>query len=124
MLKGTRKFLDTYAIIEIMKGNPAYSKFAEATPFSTRTNMVEVAYHLLESCPKEKAENIIRSLRIEVLEIQENQVAKIAWFRKEHSKKKFSYIDCIGYVLAKENSMEFVTGDAAFEGMPNVEFAK
>lgn len=124
MLEGTRKFLDSYAIIEILKRNPEYARFAEATPVSTRVNLVEVAYHLLEDFPKEKAAEIIKSLRIETLEIQEEQTAKIAIFRKEHAKKKFSYIDCIGYVLAKNNGISFVTGDKQFEGMPNVEFEK
>ena len=124
MQKGIRKFLDTYAIIEILKSNPAYMRFAEATPVATRANLIEVAYHLLEGCTKEKAASIISALKIETLEIQENQIMKIASFRKEHAKKNLSYIDCIGYVLARENGLSFVTGDKQFEGMPNVEFAK
>ncbi|MDP2973741.1 MAG: PIN domain-containing protein, partial [Candidatus Diapherotrites archaeon] len=116
-MKETEKFLDSYAIIEILKNNPNYASIAEATPVSTRVHLIEVAYHLLSQLPKEGAATIINSLNIKTVEIQENQVLKIAAFRKEHAKKKFSYIDCIGYVLAKENSLPFVTGDKQFEGM-------
>ncbi len=120
----TEKFLDSYAIIEIMKNNPNYQNMAETVPVSTRINLVEVAYHILQDCPREKAAQIIKALKIKTIEIQENQIEKIAAFRKEHSKQKFSYIDCIGYILAKENNLVFVTGDKQFEGMPNVEFRK
>lgn len=123
-MKETEKFLDSYAIIEILKNNPGYAKAAEAEPVSTRLNLIEVAYHLLSELPKEKAVQIINSLKIKSLEIQENHVTKIAVFRKEHAKKNLSYIDCIGYVLAKENNIPFVTGDKQFQGMENVEFIK
>ncbi|MCX6798487.1 MAG: PIN domain-containing protein [Candidatus Diapherotrites archaeon] len=124
MPQETRKFLDSYAIIEIIKNNPRYAELADVVPVSTRANLVEVAYHLLRDFSKEKALKIIKALKIEALEIQESQVAKIAAFRIENAKKKFSYIDCIGYVLAMENRISFVTGDRQFEGMPNVEFVK
>ena len=123
-MKETEKFLDSYAIIEILKNNPNYEKIAEATPVSTRTHLVEVAYHLLSEMPEEKASKILDSLNMKTIEIQENQTLKIAAFRKEHAKKKFSYIDCIGYVLAKENSLLFVTGNRQFKEMPNTEFIK
>ena len=123
-MKETEKFLDSYAIIEILKNNPAYEKTAEAEPVSTRFNLIEVAYHLLSELPKEKAALIINSLKIKTLEIQETQITKIALFRKEHAKKNLSYIDCIGYVLAKENNIPFVTGDKQFQGMENVKFLK
>ena len=123
-MKEKSYFLDSYAIIEILRGNPNYNKFSGAIPFSTRINLVEVAYHLFKSFSKENALKILDSTKFTALEIQEGQVSKIAIFRKENSRKKFSYIDSIGYVLAKENRLRFVTGDKAFEGMPNVEFVK
>lgn len=123
-MKETEYFLDSYAIIEILKSNPDYEKFSEVSAVSTRINLVEVAYHLLRSFSEEKAARILNSLKLKVIEIEESHVYKIAFFRKENAKKKFSYIDCIGYVLAKENSMKFLTGDSQFKNMPNVEFVK
>lgn len=117
-------FLDSYAIIEILKSNSDYARFSEVPLVSSRINLVEVAYHLLESFPKPEAEEIISSMKFSVLEIEEKQVIRIAVFRKQNTKKKMSYSDCIGYVLAKENGLKFVTGDKEFEKMPNVEFVK
>ncbi|MBI2598030.1 MAG: type II toxin-antitoxin system VapC family toxin [Candidatus Diapherotrites archaeon] len=123
-MKEKNYFLDSYAVIEILKSNPNYGQFLDAPLVSTRINLVEVAYHLIESFPKQKAEEIIFSLKFSILEIEEKQITAIAHFRKENSKKKLSYIDCIGYVLAKEHGLKFVTGDKEFKGMQNVEFVK
>lgn len=123
-MKENKYFLDSYAIIEILKSNPNYEKFLDASLISSRINLVEVAYHLLESFPKQKAQEIISSLSFSIIEIEEKQVTEIALFRKENSKKKLSYIDCIGYVLAKENNLKFVTGDKEFKDMANVEYVK
>ena len=123
-MKEKNYFLDSYAIIEILKSNQDYERFSDVELVSTRINLVEVAYHLLESFPKQKAEEIISSLKFSILEIEEKQITTIAQFRKENSKKKLSYIDCMGYVLAKENGLKFVTGGKEFKEMPNVEFVK
>ena len=45
-------------------------------------------------------------------------------FRLANKKKKLSYADCIGYQLAKEHGLKFLTGDKEFENLPNVEFVK
>ena len=38
--------------------------------------------------------------------------------------KKFSYIDCIGYISAREKKLLFLTGDEQFKEIPGVEFVK
>ncbi|MBU2100045.1 PIN domain-containing protein [Candidatus Micrarchaeota archaeon] len=123
-MKETEYFLDSYAVIEILKSNPNYEEFSEITPVSTRINLVEVAYRLLDSFSEEKVVKILGSMKIKCLEIEESHVSKIAVFRKNNSKKRLSYIDCIGYALAKENNLKFLTGDKEFKNMPNVEFVK
>ena len=123
-MKENEYFFDSYAIIEVLKSNPSYEKFSETNPVSTRINLVEVAYHLLGSFEQKEALKILDSLKIKIIEIEEKDVSKIAIFRKHNSQKKFSYIDCIGYVLAKENNLKFLTGDNAFKEMENVEFVK
>ena len=87
-------------------------------------HLAEVSYYLLREFSEEKALKITGSLKVKPIEIRESDIVKIASFKKKHSKKNFSYIDCIGYVLALENSLSFVTSDKQFEGMPNVEFVK
>jgi PIN domain nuclease of toxin-antitoxin system len=123
-LKETKKFLDSYAIIELLKGNPNYERFSEVIPITSKINLIEVGYHLIQGFPKEKANKIFKSLKFKTIEIEEKQIMKIVSFRKKHSKKKLSYADCIGYVLAKENNLVFVTGDKEFKEIKNVEFVR
>ena len=49
------------------------------------------------------------------------------WFKPTPSildLEKLSFIDCIGYYLAKKNKAKFLTGDEKFKNMENVEFVK
>ena len=39
-------------------------------------------------------------------------------------KRKPSYIDCIGYMVAKRLNIKFLTGDKDFEDLDNVKFVK
>lgn len=120
----TKGFLDSYALIEILQGNPAYNEISQMQVLTSKVNLIELAYHLIQSFPELEVERILNSLKIETIEIDANHISKIAFFRKQFSSKKFSYIDCIGYILARENDLKFITGDKQFKDMPNVLFIK
>ncbi len=45
-------------------------------------------------------------------------------FRLKWKDRKVSIPDCIGYVMAKNLDIKFLTGDKEFEGLDNVEFVK
>ena len=45
-------------------------------------------------------------------------------FRFKNRVKNFSFIDCFGYILEKENGLIFLTGDQEFEGIKGVEYVK
>ncbi len=45
-----------------------------------------------------------------------------ARFRVDHP--GLSHVDCLGYLLAREHGVPFLTGDDGFRGMENVEFVK
>jgi predicted nucleic acid-binding protein len=42
----------------------------------------------------------------------------------KHKKQKLSYVDCLGYVSAKEKGLIFLTGDIQFRDISNVEFVE
>ena len=44
--------------------------------------------------------------------------------KAENPEKKLSYVDCIGYTIAWQRNIPFVTGDIAFREMPNVYYLK
>jgi len=117
-------FFDSYAIIELIKGNEKYNFVQENIIITSSMNLAEVYYALLIIENKEIADKIINSLNVELIEISSEIALKSALFRFENKKSKLSYIDCIGYMLAKENNLLFLTGDKEFENFPNVEFVK
>jgi len=117
-------FFDSYAIIELIKGNEKYNFVQESIIITSSMNLAEVYYALLITEDKEIAGKIINSLNVELIEISSEIALKSALFRFENKKSKLSYIDCIGYMLAKENNLLFLTGDKEFENFPNVEFVK
>lgn len=117
-------FLDSYAIIEIIKNNKNYEKFKSTTNFTGIMNLLEAHYTINKDFGAEVADSIIEKLKELVLEININDIKEASKFRLKNIKKKFSFIDCLGYTMAKNRKYIFVTGDKEFENADNVEFIK
>ena len=115
---------DTYAIIEIMKGNLNYSKFKEMTFVTTYLNLSETYFSLLKEMNELEAKKTISALNMEFIELDYEIALESSSFRYTHKKKKLSYADCIGYIAACKNGLIFLTGDNGFEKIDNVEFVK
>jgi len=120
----TSYFFDSYAIIELIRGNENYDFVKEEIITTSAMNLAEVYYALLLDQNKEVAKKIINSLNVELIEITSEIAIESSLFRYENKKHKFSYIDCIGYLLAKNNNLIFLTGDMQFENLINVKFVK
>ena len=45
-------------------------------------------------------------------------------FRLKNYRRDLSYVDCIGYILARKLNAKFLTGDKQFENFEGVEFVK
>lgn len=117
-------FFDTYAIIELIKGNPNYEFVKEKIIVTSAMNMAEVYYALLLENKEDFADSIIKKLNIQIIDINQEIAIKSAKFRYKHKKLFLSYIDCIGYILAQENNFIFLTGDEGFRNMDNVKLIK
>ena len=117
-------FFDSYAIIEIVKDNPNYKKYAEEIVVISIFNLAEIYWSALNDLRDDKAKEIYRKFRECVVEIDDDTIMEAIKFRKEHKKKDLSYTDCIGYTYALKNNLLFLTGDKEFESMKNVEFVK
>lgn len=117
-------FLDTYSLIEIVKSNPHFEKFRRAVNFTSLMNLLELNYIISKEFSQEKADKIIEKLKDMCLEINIEDVKRASDFRLKNIKKKLSYIDCLGYAIAYNRKMKFLTGDKEFKGMKNVEFVK
>ena len=119
-------FLDTYALIEIIHGNENYIFLNEKVGFiTTKLNLFELYYYCLRIYDENTAENYFEKFISYVL-VYENEIIfkEAAKMKFKHKKAKLSLVDCIGYIIAKQNNILFVTGDKEFEKMPNVKFVK
>ncbi len=119
-----RYFLDTYAIIEIIKGNKNYEKYLNFLFYTSIFNLYELYYILLRDRGEVFARNYFNNFKEFVIPINESSIFFASKFRIDFSKKKFSYIDALGYAMAFSNDVKFLTGDKEFENLENVEFVK
>jgi len=116
-------FYDSYAVIDYLKGNSKLKKYIEeAKGVLTHMNLVEIHYAVLTAFSEKKADDVVEAFDKMVVVPTAADVMKASRFRKKNSKKRFSYADCIGYVIAKRLKYKFLTGDKEFKGLDNVEF--
>lgn len=123
-------FYDTYALYEIISGNLKYEKYKEGIIITSLLNLIEFHYSLLlkynEETSKKFLELIIRECI--VVDITQEIIIEANIFRLKNkplsNKKKFSYTDAYGYILAKRLGAKFLTGDEDFAKYDNVEFVK
>ena len=120
----TAYFLDTYALIEIIKENKNFKRFEETINFTNSLNLLELHYSINNEFGSKKADEIIDELKPLVINIEMRDVKGASIFRTKNMKLKFSYIDCLGYIMASNRNMKFVTGDNSFKNFDNVEFIK
>lgn len=117
-------FLDTYALIEIARGNPNFMDYLTSDCVTTQQNIAELYYAELLKKEVKNAEEILRFFSKIVVVIQPETIEKAMEFRHRNTKKKFSYIDCFGYTFARENKRLFLTGDKEFKEMEGIEFVR
>ena len=117
-------FLDTYALIEIAEGNPKYQKYLESDAVTLKDNLAELYYFLLKKYDEKVADFFLDKFSKLTDELSITIIAKAMVFRYKHAKKRFSYIDCLGYIYALEDKRIFLTGDRSFNSMQNVEIIR
>ena len=117
-------FFDSYAIIEIIKGNTAYNKYRNATIITTKLNLFEVYQALLELAGKEMADHFLEESYPFRIGFDKEIIREAAAMRLKYKKRNISMADCVGYILAKEYRVKFLTGDKEFEDFDPVEFVK
>jgi hypothetical protein len=121
-------FLDTYAMLEYLKGSVKYkSYFSTRNELSTTLlNLIELYYVLLADETEEEADKSFLAFKQYEVEVTDDDVKKGMKFRLACKAKKenVSYGDAIGYTVAGRLGARFLTGDDAFKGKDVVEFVK
>lgn len=120
----TNYFLDTYALIEIIKGNKNYQKFLEYELFTSIFNLYELYFSLLRDYNQQTAKKFFEQFKSRVLQIKDEYIFEASKFKLQNRKQKLSYADCLGYTIALSYNMKFLTGDGEFKDKKNVEFIK
>ena len=116
-----RYFLDTFAIMEIIKGNPKYKKYLDDDLFTSLMNLYEMYYNLLGASDEKSAKEKFFQFIDFTVPINDSHIFLASKFRME-IKSGVSYVDALGYAIAKQGRMKFLTGDRAFKDINNVEF--
>lgn len=122
-----RWFLDSYAIIEMARGNSHYSPYRYDTSLTASPQLLEAFYILLEQGYEELAIASLRRLSSIAVYPPLTIIPNVARFRlscKGATGRRFSYADALGYVYARERGYTFLTGAHEFEGLPGVEFVR
>ncbi|MBU2562051.1 MAG: PIN domain-containing protein [Nanoarchaeota archaeon] len=117
-------FFDSYAVIELLDGNPMYARYSQEPFAMTVFNLVEIYWFALREYGEKIADEIYEKFRYFVINANDKVLKKAVKFRIKNKKKNLSYADCIGYTYALENNLLFLTGDKEFEKFKNVEFVK
>ena len=123
-MEETKYFLDTYALIEITKDSENFKKFADTSNFTGLMNLLELHYFISKEFGEKKADDIIDKLKDVIINVEIDDVKEASKFRLKNIKSKFSYVDSLGYVMAFNRNLKFLTGDKEFENLDNVEFVK
>lgn len=117
-------FLDTYAMIEIVKGNEKFKDFLKEEAFTSLYNLYEFYFALLRDFNEQIARKFFYQFKTRIIQIRDEHIFKASRFKLDNKKKSLSYVDCIGYIMSLEYKLKFLTGDKEFENLENVEFVK
>ena len=117
-------FFDTYALVEIFKGNKNYNAYAKVNVITSYLHLYELYYNLLKEYDEEKITPFFNRIRGFCVNLEFSWIIEASKFRNSHKNRNLSYADCLGYVISKNKKIKFLTGDKEFKDLDNVEFVK
>ena len=115
-------FFDTYALIEIIRGNSNYNQYTNSKIITTIFNLAELNYILKKEMSKEKADNYTKDYFFFEAKVTIKDLISAMDLKTKH--RNLSIPDAIGYTVAKRYNVQFLTGDEDFRSLDNVEFVK
>lgn len=118
-------FYDSYAVIEYLRDNPTFRPyFEDHTGVLTFLNILEIYYSVLNEAGKDRADIVLEMLFQLRIEPTKEIIKKVMTFRMENKKQDLSYADCLGYIIAQEQKILFLTGDSKFRDVKGVAFVR
>jgi len=119
-----KRCLDTYALVEIAKGNPKFVNYLNSAFVLNDLTLAEFYLVLLREDGEKIADYWFKKLERYSLPVSKELLIEAIKFRYENRKTDISFFDAVGYIFSLKNGYIFVTGDKEFEKFANVEFKK
>ena len=88
-------FWDSYAVVEIVKGNPSYARYTQEPVVITIFNLAEIYWAALNELGEKESDEIYTHYKQSVVEIDDEILKDAIKFRKKHKNRDLSYADCI-----------------------------
>ena len=114
--------LDTYALVEIRRGNPKFLELMSKEFVITDLSMAEFYSILYRQNEESAAIEWNHKLHAYCRAVSKEILIKSLKYRINNKKENLSIFDCVGYMFALENNLKFVTGDWAFKNKEGVLF--
>lgn len=113
-------FFDTYALLGVLQGAPAYEPFRRTPVFTHDLHLYELFTAILREKPDADPLFAVDALRPNRLPHSLTDLVDASVYKLSRAKDRISYADSLGYVLARGHGLRFLTGDEKFEGVDNV----
>lgn len=118
------RFFDSDVIYGVAVADPRFERFVGEVMATTRLNLMEVCYVLRRAGHGERALEIYREALPHAIEFTDPDLIAAMDWRGENFRKKTrepSYVDAVGYQVARSNGLAFTTGDRKFSGYPGAD---
>ena len=119
-----KKCLDTYALVEIARGNNRFLTYLDEDIVITEITLAEFYGVLLRDFNERTADYWYKKLFPYSTPVSMPILVSAIKFRFENRKESISFFDAVGYMFSLITGYVFVTGDHAFEKKKNVEYKK
>src|SRR5438874_13761070 len=114
-MSGEKFFFDTYALVERQNGSSSYAPYEGAAVFTHQYNLYEFVAAIMRVSDESRARRELALLHPNPLEAENEDLFTASRFRAQHAKRRVSYVDALGYTLARKHDLVFLTGDKAFK---------
>lgn len=116
-------YFDTYAILALLRGSRTYDRVRDTPGITHQMNHLEAVVHLMRRGEKDPW-RMIDALGLGLVAADRGDIDAAARLKSaaDRARKNLSYVDALGYALARGMGYRFLTGDQEFRDLPEVEF--
>jgi predicted nucleic acid-binding protein len=113
---------DAHALIGLLDSDSRYTGYAKTPFITTDFALLELYWYCTRQGINEKHALALARFE-EVLQYPDSDCLKFAaQLRFKHKREDLSYADCVGWALAQQLGIPFLTGDKAFKNKEGVAF--